>query len=592
MEGISWPTDMGEVEVPTVQQLRAVAHTFPARAALGCDVVHPRHFAMLSDELLGAMITLWAAMLALGRVPSVLAMMLIALIPKADGGLRPIGLFPGSLKPMLHWTKSGLGSKWATAHRRPYFFGEQGKSCDACVWIQAAAADFATERQQAAVSVLFDLKKAYEHMRYDVLRRAAEKHDFPLLLMRLLLSFCSMMRVLSLGNLVAFGCMPMRGVVAGCSFADIMMRLCLIDPLDRVTEAWPSLRLADVVDDAQMLGIGDARRVVPIVKGAIRRFQQEVRGVSLVLNEGKTALVSNDLEAARRLTKEVPTLRNAHARSVRNLGVDYACGRRAGASTRAARLKKVRLRAIKIKWLRKAGGRSASLVKLGLTQAGVWGLNVGGALWSHIARLRAAAHASLGRGHGRSATVDLALTRSGLAGNNPAVISTTGSIHMLHRALWEGWLDRGMLYRLIGPAYKRMEHAARPWEQVRGPVSAAVACCLWMGWRFVEEAPNRIVMRTGHELGLASDCPRTLQALAKRDAEAWLLCRAAGRQGYMGDLTHQPFLRPLQQLCCGETSEGWTWKHQGILRALAANGMWCQHRLHASGLADSAACLD
>ena len=269
-----------------MQQLRAVAHTFPARTALGCDVVHPRHFAMLSDELLGAMITLWAAMLALGRVPGVLAMMLIALIPKADGGLRPIGFFPGSLRPMLRWTRSGfLGSRWATAHRRPYFFGEQGKSCDTCVWIQAAAAEFATERQQAAASVLFDLKKAYEHIRYDVPRRAAEKHDFPLLLMRLLLSFYSMMRVLSLGNLVAFGCLPMRGVVAGCSFADIMMRLTLIDTLDRVSEAWPSLRLADVVDDFQMLRIGNARRVVPIVKGATRMFQQEVRGVGLVLNE-------------------------------------------------------------------------------------------------------------------------------------------------------------------------------------------------------------------------------------------------------------------------------------------------------------------
>eukprot|EP00959_Pyramimonas_sp_CCMP1952_P268007 5603360-Pyramimonas_sp.AAC.1 len=81
--------------------------------------------------------------------------------------------------------------------------------------------------------------------------------------------------------------------------------------------------------------------------------------------------------------------------SARNLGIDYASGRRAGASTRAKRIATVLRRAARIRVLRAARGRTRQLVSLGLTPAGCWAVGVAGRAWSGIEPMRRAAHSAL-----------------------------------------------------------------------------------------------------------------------------------------------------------------------------------------------------
>eukprot|EP00959_Pyramimonas_sp_CCMP1952_P005435 114567-Pyramimonas_sp.AAC.1 len=55
--------------------------------------MHPRHHALLSDSSLLALFGIWRAVLRLGRCPPILAVFIMNLIPKTDGGERTVALF-------------------------------------------------------------------------------------------------------------------------------------------------------------------------------------------------------------------------------------------------------------------------------------------------------------------------------------------------------------------------------------------------------------------------------------------------------------------------------------------------------------------
>ncbi len=72
---------------------------------------------------------------------------------------------------------------------------------------------------------MLDLSKAYEHLRFDRLRTQGETRGFPFRLLRFLLQLYGTPRIITLDNIAALPCTALRAVVAGCAFADLMMRL-------------------------------------------------------------------------------------------------------------------------------------------------------------------------------------------------------------------------------------------------------------------------------------------------------------------------------------------------------------------------------
>ena len=178
---------------------------------------------------------------------------------------------------------------------------------------------------------------------------------------------------------------------------------------------------------------------------------------------------------------------------------------------------------------------------------------------------------------------------------DPAVLGTVDPIYMLAAALWEGWLPRHWLVRLVsGSAHAlQREDTSKPrwWQRfASGPVSAAVACCGRIGWLFEQEAPMQPRTGVGIKLDLLTACPRTVQHVARRDCEQWLLDKARHSQGYLAGLRKTPFLRPLQILAHQKPTKEWGYQEQGILKAVVGNAMWNQQRLFEAGLADSDAC--
>ena len=79
-------------------ELERCARFYCETTGRGCEAAHHRWFGCLSRPLLNLFASLMMALEALGLWPEQIQMTLIALIPKQDGGRRPIGLLPGFVR--------------------------------------------------------------------------------------------------------------------------------------------------------------------------------------------------------------------------------------------------------------------------------------------------------------------------------------------------------------------------------------------------------------------------------------------------------------------------------------------------------------
>ncbi len=87
--------EMPQVPVPKlvdIEHLRHVSSSFKTQTCC-IDGLHPRHISGLTDTALTGLAHMFRCFEALGQGPKSEQAVLTALIPKTDGGLRPIALF-------------------------------------------------------------------------------------------------------------------------------------------------------------------------------------------------------------------------------------------------------------------------------------------------------------------------------------------------------------------------------------------------------------------------------------------------------------------------------------------------------------------
>ena len=164
----------------------------------------------------------------------------------------------------------------------------------------------------------------------------------------------------------------------------------------------------------------------------------------------------------------------------------------------------------------------------------------------------------------------------------------TAPITALAMALWDTWVPRRFVLRAWVTASMTAAGAASTWRSVRGPVSAALASAKRLGWQCSEV--GRFTTPEGVVLDLASCCPRTIEFMAWRATEKYLLTMEAERQRHLHHLGGIPWLQPLRALVRSRTGSSWTVQHQGVLKAVAANGIWTQDRFFEAGMVASSAC--
>ena len=101
---------------------------------------------------------------------------------------------------------------------------------------------------------------------------------------------------------------PRRSVAAGCSGADLCMRLYLMQATDAIIHQWPSVMLGGFVDDLQIMAVGRPLQVSLTLAGADRTVKDELENVgNLVLHPGKQVLVTNDGPTTKQVLRRCPS---------------------------------------------------------------------------------------------------------------------------------------------------------------------------------------------------------------------------------------------------------------------------------------------
>ena len=116
--------------------MRRAAASFPADTGLGVDNFSPRALLRLPDDALQELAHLLAAAEHLGSWPDALHLVLIVLLPKVDGGHRPIGLFPSVVRVWMR-ARSDLARTWEEATAMPEMFGGKGMGAQRAAWVSA-----------------------------------------------------------------------------------------------------------------------------------------------------------------------------------------------------------------------------------------------------------------------------------------------------------------------------------------------------------------------------------------------------------------------------------------------------------------------
>ena len=99
----------------TISDIRMAAMSFPIDTGLGADNISPRAIARLSDQAITSLINILHLTEKEGRWPAELNLVMIVLLPKPDGGSRPIGLFPTLVRVWMR-ARSDLARSWEAAN--------------------------------------------------------------------------------------------------------------------------------------------------------------------------------------------------------------------------------------------------------------------------------------------------------------------------------------------------------------------------------------------------------------------------------------------------------------------------------------------
>ena len=252
---------------PTVRELITAIRSFPAGTAFGSDQYHPRLLLRLDSRLLSALLKVLVLCEIIGAWPTVITDVLIALLPKSSGGLRPIGIFPTLIRVWFR-LRAPVIRAWERAHERPYFFAGCGKGADVALWLQAAHLESAALAKRASAASLVDLVKAFERVSHVALLDAALRWDYPIWILRLSLAAYRLARRISINGILSGALLALRGITAGSVFATTELRLLLLVALDDVAAAFPELPLHVYVDDMFLAVVGAPRHVCRVLTDA------------------------------------------------------------------------------------------------------------------------------------------------------------------------------------------------------------------------------------------------------------------------------------------------------------------------------------
>ena len=590
-----WPAALGEpLPVPCVDAAMAACKTFPAGTGLGWDRLHPRALLRCSREAITALLRLFILAELLGEWPTAIGVVIIALLPKPDGGRRPIGLFPSLVRLWMR-IRLPVAQAWQRDHERPYFYAGPAKGADVAAWKQAARAELSSTLPLDYAIVLLDLVKAFERVPHDWLVRQAHRHGYNLFLLRLSIAAYRLARAVGINGVYAALVFATRGITAGAGHATVELRVLLMEWLDEATALCPVVTLTVYVDDIAAEATASESRVLSSLVEVVRCIVASFVMMRLTFSPTKNVCCASRPRLGLALVKSLPDLAIRYRHRVVSLGSGLGAGRRRNAQVASARLTKFVQRRGRFRWLRRSGVRTDRLLRTGGVSALQFGQAVIGVSPATLLRQRRAVAASTVRSSGGGdLDITLMLADGSLRGRaDPAFAAHTDPIGHWATAVWEAWLPGGALRRLAAFAARRIAAARRPWSVVRGPAAAFVASARRLGWT-VHDA-FEVSTDVGVVLRFSLDSPAFVKHAVEESVRRWRWGAIEARLDSLdsGGRGVGAVMQPIYRLLDprkSNTEADWGPKECGGLRSALANRQWPQARLFRAGLAETPQC--
>ncbi len=177
------------------------------------------------------------------------------LIPKREGGERPIGLLLSFVRLWERVRKPVL-VEWRRTVERHYNWATRGRSAQDSVWRQCLYAEAAHAAGRESAAALIDLTKAYETVPLQVVWESGVLLGLPIFLLRLMLEVFAFARVLVFRGATADAVHTLSAILAGSVFAVDALLLVMIPCCDRVAARHPDVGLSLYVDDVGLQAFG------------------------------------------------------------------------------------------------------------------------------------------------------------------------------------------------------------------------------------------------------------------------------------------------------------------------------------------------
>ena len=584
---LCWPRvdDFNNLKIPTVDQCRSFSPRYKVSTAIGIDGIHPRILGLLSDGTIMAFINLACMSIRLGLVPSHVCLLLVSLIPKRDGGDRPIGVFPTFVRWISKIFRFLYGESWLLDNKRCFRFGGPAGSSLASVWRQSAINEYAVNRGLSAATALYDIVKAFENINHQHLINQAVKYGFNLCVLRWCIRCYRMRRVIVVQGVATNQVCTSKTVVPGDSFADILMFLSILSALDNTVKEFEQLHIAVVADDIQFSVVDTPLRCAVLLLEAHYFLRHEIEVEALLpISQDKLAIVTSDHKVAEIISKKDKCFKKSFKSTTRNLGVDFAGGKRYTKSN--VRMKRVAITKFRSKRLRRvlaAGVRTAQVVRAGLHSAALYGAGVNGIDPIYVSQLKTIFHKAVTMKYqARSATADLHFESDSSSPLDPEYEAHACPIVWWCASLWNQLLPRQILLRSFSTAIANgKKPEAIKWKFCNGPASATVYSINKIGWECI--SPVKWQMQDGHIINIDEVCPRTVKALVCSAVREVIWKRAGVKNTSYAALHGRPFTEPIQSLLRSKPKAAWNGQHQGMLRSIVACGIWPEERLRIAG---------
>ena len=580
--------------------LRA-AQSFPAGTGIGADNISPRAICRLSGEAIRCLCKLLVAMELLGAWASPLDLVLIVLLPKPDGGRRPIGLFPTIIRVWMR-ARIQIARDWECAHSRPCLYGGPSMGAQRASWLAAFAAEDAARADEYFAQSLLDLVKAFEMIPHRHIAVAAVKHGYSLWLLRLSLAAYRLPRAVGVEGVYSRLIIATRGITAGSGFATTELRVLLLDVIDSTYVLWPSIDLAVYVDDMSTYARGPSRHGVAVqvaqvtdhlVSSLQNRYQLEV-------SASKSYTVASSFKLARTVARASRTGKLTGKRAGKLLGAPLGGGRKRSVRALVKRMHDFRSKIPRVHALRRARVRTQYIVRSAGTPAVTYGIEITGVGNTHLQNMRSSiARAAAPEGGGKNPDLILLVLDADTGTLDPAFDAHVAPLRFWSLAIWEEWICINRLSTVLANVQNKLNASKSPWLVTTGPVAALLNSLARIGWSVLSCAKLRD--DRGQIFDLRLDPPVVVCRAACASVRRWRLARVAHAFHGMDDFYDRVVTGPHQETlllrndvvdlsrCIRLTREGrtaackkicgWSSTHASMLVSAISGGQWPQARL-------------